>query len=209
LIDYLKGWNIETLQYLDFWSLEGFFRNLFYNGFHPVFPWVIFLLIGILIGRFDLTDTKIQNKLLYFSLSTAAIFELLSCLIVSGVPEDSDFVALFGRSPMPPSLIFIIIGSTTALVVIILSIKIMAYFQDIRIVKWLSITGQFALSIYVAHVVVGMGLLEAFGLLYERDLLFSFGTAIGFTLFSIIFSVFWRMKFNRGPLELVMRKITG
>ena len=34
--DYETGWNLDTLEYLDFWEFDGFLRNLFINGFHPV-----------------------------------------------------------------------------------------------------------------------------------------------------------------------------
>ena len=43
LLDYNQGWNWENLTYSDFWTPAGFVRNLFFNGWHPVFPWVGFL----------------------------------------------------------------------------------------------------------------------------------------------------------------------
>lgn len=44
---YDEGWDFNTFEYTDFWSIEGFFRHLFYNGFHPVIPWSAFMLIGL------------------------------------------------------------------------------------------------------------------------------------------------------------------
>ena len=43
-IDYESGWNFEELTYSGFWTIDGFIRNLFFNGFHPVFPWLGFFL---------------------------------------------------------------------------------------------------------------------------------------------------------------------
>ena len=43
--DYETGWNLDTLEYLDLWEFDGFLRNLFINGFHPVLPWVSFMLL--------------------------------------------------------------------------------------------------------------------------------------------------------------------
>ena len=51
--NYETGWDFTTLEYLDFFTVQGFFRNLFLNGFHPVIPWVAFLLVGIWVGRLD------------------------------------------------------------------------------------------------------------------------------------------------------------
>jgi len=45
-LNYEAGWNWETLEYTDFWTPQGFLRNLFSNGWHPVFPWLAFLACG-------------------------------------------------------------------------------------------------------------------------------------------------------------------
>ena len=43
-MNYLKGWHPDQpfMEYLDFWTIEGFIRNLLYNGYHPVLPWICF-----------------------------------------------------------------------------------------------------------------------------------------------------------------------
>ena len=35
--DYESGWNFEELTYSGFWTIDGFIRNLFFNGFHLFF----------------------------------------------------------------------------------------------------------------------------------------------------------------------------
>ena len=56
-----EGWVGPTpfINYVDFWTIKGFLRNLFFNGYHPIFPWFSFFLIGMLIGRLDLHN---KNK---------------------------------------------------------------------------------------------------------------------------------------------------
>jgi uncharacterized membrane protein len=44
--DYEKGWNGINADYIDLWSVNGFIRNTFFNGFYPIFPWSAFLLLG-------------------------------------------------------------------------------------------------------------------------------------------------------------------
>ncbi len=39
VLDYETGWNQKNLNYVDFWTFCGMIRHLFFNGFHPVFPW--------------------------------------------------------------------------------------------------------------------------------------------------------------------------
>jgi len=47
--NYLAGWHptYVLLEYLDFWTPVGFIRNLLFNGYHPLFPWICFFLIGV------------------------------------------------------------------------------------------------------------------------------------------------------------------
>jgi uncharacterized membrane protein YeiB len=61
---------------------------------------------------------------------------------------------------------------------------------------------------YVAHVIIGMGVLEALGLLENQPLSFAVGSAIIFCVVAVLFSVLWMKRFNRGPLEWVMRQVT-
>ncbi len=70
-------------------------------------------------------------------------------------------------------------------------------------------TGQYALSFYVAHILIGMGIMEAFGWLES-------GRALGFALLystafygaGMLFTWFWRKRYKRGPFEALMRRLT-
>ena len=67
-IDYESGWNFEELTYSGFWTIDGFIRNLFFNGFHPVFPWLGFFLLGMLISRALLKKRQVQIKMISWGL---------------------------------------------------------------------------------------------------------------------------------------------
>ena len=69
-------------------------------------------------------------------------------------------------------------------------------------------TGQLALTLYIAHLVIGMGLLKALGVL-DKTLPYAIGSALIFCVCAVIFSHFWTKRFSRGPLEWGMRRITG
>jgi uncharacterized protein len=64
------------------------------------------------------------------------------------------------------------------------------------------------LTLYVAHVVIGMGVLEATGLLNNQSIQVSLLATLVFSLASIVFSVFWLKHFQTGPLEWVFKKLT-
>ena len=69
-------------------------------------------------------------------------------------------------------------------------------------------TGQLALTLYVAHLIIGKGLLKALGVL-DKTLLFAVGSAVIFCICAVAFSHFWRKRYDRGPLEWGIRRITG
>jgi uncharacterized membrane protein YeiB len=69
-------------------------------------------------------------------------------------------------------------------------------------------TGQLALTLYVAHVVVGMGVLDVVGRLENQTLPFVLLSAAIFCALAMLFATLWRTKFMHGPLEAVMRALT-
>ncbi len=116
--------------------------------------------------------------------------------------------ALFSTKPMPPMPLYLLSGGGTAVAVILLSIMLTERFAGSKWMPPFLSTGQLALTLYVAHVVIGMGTLEMLGLLEGQSLVFAVGNALGFCLGAILFSRFWRKRFSRGPLELIMRRVT-
>lgn len=216
IFDYEKGWKWSTLEYIDFFSLEGFFRNLFFNGFHPVIPWVAFLFTGIWIGRINFRDLEKRRKVMLFSLSIYIIFKGLSMILVDtftalSPAEASEIGYIFGTTPMPPMFFYMMTASSLAVFIITVSIYMAEKFANTLFVKQIVNTGQLALSNYIFHVVIGMlGVWLIFGELEQAfSIQFTVAYACIFNVLSVVFSHHWRSKFDRGPLEILMRKITG
>lgn len=206
LFDYEKGWDMATLDYLDLWTFEGMLRHIFYNGFHPVIPWLAFILIGMWLGRQNAENIQSRRRILWISLSATAAAEILSRVINKFFPGDIGI--LFGTEPMPPGLLYIVAGAGTAIAIIIICLELTIRFPDSRIFPPLVAAGQLALTMYVAHVVVGMGFLETIERLENQTLQFAIISALIFSALAILFSHYWRILFQRGPLEWVMRKLT-
>jgi len=109
IMNYLKGWHPEQpfMEYLDFWTIEGFLRNLLFNGYHPVFPWVCFFLLGMILGRLDLSKKAIRNKMLFISLFLLITIEVLSKVLMRlslSVLDVSSAEYLFQTGPIPPNI---------------------------------------------------------------------------------------------------------
>ncbi|MEZ5217282.1 MAG: DUF418 domain-containing protein [Ilumatobacteraceae bacterium] len=122
--------------------------------------------------------------------------------------DDQSWRWLFSVEPIPPLPLYVAAGAGTAVLVIIGSIWFSEHLSA-RITEPLVSTGQLALTTYVAHVLVGMGILEALERLEDQTLGWAVSTSIVFSIVAIISSWLWRKRFARGPLEALMRRIAG
>lgn len=213
--NYETGWNFNTLTYQDFWTFKGFVRSLFYNGFHPVIPWAAFMIFGYWLGKQDLHSEKFIKRLFAYSILAFISIQFSSFFLINLLSDGSqqmtkELTEILGISPMPPLPIYMFNGIAIAFTTISVCILIGKKFENSKIIDALNKTGQLALTFYVAHVVIGMGVVDAINSekmgLYSVE--FSAGYAIVFSLFCVLFAVIW-LKFKKnGPLEWVLRKLT-
>lgn len=210
IFDYSNGWDFTCKEYIGFWTIEGFTRNLLFNGFHPIFPWLSFFLIGMWIGRKRWLDQNNRSKVLLYSLSGTVGFETLSfCLIrwSSSVLDHKSAYYLFGTKPMPPTMLYVLSGICSALFIIAICLYVVDRFENSLLTKAVINTGQLSLSHYIGHIVIGLGLLETAGYLENGRLSFAMTYGTIYFMVAIIFSTVWRKWMKRGPIELIMRKI--
>ena len=189
-------------------------RHLFFNGFHPVVPWLGFLLVGMVLGRRDMRDTTTRRRVFVVGASVAIVAEVSSRLLVPLLTEGADaatqesMAALFGTAPMPPMPLYFLAGAGTASAAIAVCISLGLRFGEARWLRPLIATGQLALSLYVGHVLIGMGTLEALGKLGNQSLPFSLLASLIFCAGGVLFASLWRRRFERGPVEALMRRWT-
>ena len=204
-LNYEAGWNWSTLEYTYFWTPTGFVRNLFYNGWHPVFPWLAFLSFGLWLGRQTLANRSTQIKLALFgSLAAIGIIALSY-----GLSLDPELAEITGLTPIPPGPLYILAGIATSTAMIGATLLITPRLTRLNITEWLAAPGRQTLTLYVAHIVIGMGLLEAFGMLdgsLSSPMVFTL--SIGFAALTSLYARAWLRITRRGPLETLMRIIT-
>lgn len=105
-----------------------------------------------------------------------------------------------------------------ALMVISACIYVGNKFPTNKLIAALTKTGQMTLTHYVVHITWGM---VVFAVLFSNSYtgylttqepvppLHILGFATGFFILSVAFSVIWKRYFKNGPLETLMRKISG
>jgi len=215
--DYESGWNFATYEYANFWTPVGFFRNLFFNGFHPVLPWVAFMLFGLWYGRQDLRDTDFLKKSFWVSLGVFLSTHLISKGLISTLSDGSVETTkiledTLGTHPIPPMPFYMINGISISILVISACIWLGLKYEDNRVIKALNRTGQLALTFYAGHVIIGMGAVEFLdsGKTYgEFSIEFSVAYALVFSLLCVLFAQVWLRFRKAGPLEWMMRKLTN
>ncbi|MEK3747752.1 DUF418 domain-containing protein [Paenibacillus sp. FSL E2-8871] len=209
VFDYSKGWDSSFKEYMGFWTIEGFTRNLLFNGFHPIFPWLSFFLIGMWIGRKRWLNKENRSKLLVYSLSGTVVFESISFFLVkwtSPVLSKEAATYLFGTKPMPPTMLYVFSGICSAVAIIAICLYVVDKFENSLLTQAMIHTGQLSLTHYIGHVVIGIGFLMTVGYLENGSLSFAMAYGTVYFIISIIFSSLWRKWMKRGPIELIMRK---
>lgn len=119
LFDFDKGWEWGALEYVGFFTIEGGLRNLFYNGWHPVVPWLGFLLFGVLLSRINLTSKTVQIKMIVGGVLIALIVHYVSYYIRLSMFTSADaglkeLIPLFGLGPIPATIFYMISASASA-----------------------------------------------------------------------------------------------
>ncbi|WP_419904587.1 DUF418 domain-containing protein [Kiloniella sp.] len=213
-LDYDLNWDWKAYSYQNFWTFEGFILNLFFNGWHPVIPWLSFFLFGILLSRISLEQTSTQLKLFFYGLIALMAVEGLSAFalsLLSGAEQDLRDIAT--TEPIPPMPFYMIAGMSTACMVLAISLWLSQWLKGHAILKLCNQIGRQTLTLYVAHILLGMGTLEALGLLEGQN---TVGTTDKAVLASILFCLLatiyvWAYTkfFTRGPIESIMRVIAG
>ncbi len=214
-LPYTEGWDFKTYSHPNFWTWSGQVKNLFYNGWHPLFPWVSFAFIGLWVGRLNARRLTVQLSLIVGGIVLCVAGPLLSLWLTPSVSfldgMDGYFRAAFwGTESIPPGPLYVLSATGSSFAVIGLCLLVVPWLRPLA--TPLVRTGQMALTLYLAHVLLGIGPFvsgneEAATVSWPSSSILWFW--IGFSLGSIIFATLWMQWFRRGPLEWVMRKICG
>ncbi|TGW17329.1 DUF1624 domain-containing protein [Stenotrophomonas maltophilia] len=202
--DYSQGWNWQTLEYAGLWHWPGAVRNLLFNGFHPLLPWMCFFLLGMLLARLQLSQPRVQHALLLLG-----VLLLGAGQGVQHLAQGTPWQGWLGTQPMPPGPAYVLTGAGAACSAIAMCLCVSRRYPG----DWLqplTAAGRMTLTLYVGHILLGMGTLEWLGLLDgSASLPAVLLWALLFLMLATGAAWLWSWRFARGPLEAVMRRIAG
>jgi uncharacterized membrane protein YeiB len=200
--DYSAGWDWTALHYADLWTAPGFARNLVFNGFHPLLPWLAFFLFGMLLARLDLNGRRVQAWLALGGIAAMAAAALLA-RASAGTPVGE----LLGTGPLPPGPAYVLMGMGTAAFVVGTCLLAAARWPA---GPWRHLlpAGRMTLTLYLAHIFLGMGVLEASGALHGSDTDVALAAAV-FLAAGTGAAWAWSRRAAQGPVEALMRRLTA
>ncbi len=209
-LDYDAGWDWINYTYQGFWTPTGFVRNLFFNGWHPVFPWLAFLLYGIILGRLSLGDKKTHIRMTAGGALLVVVAETASRILKPTLASIHPELIYFATTaPIPPMPLYVLSGIGTATVVIGVCLLSTEWLSRKGVLAIVNPAGRQTLTLYVAHIIVGMGVLEVLGMIGGQSIQAATLAATVFCLLSIGYAYYWSRSFKRGPIETLMRKMAG
>ncbi len=208
--NYDLGWDWINLHYQDFWTLSGFLRNLFFNGWHPIIPWLAFLLFGIILSRLKLQSKPVQIKLLVIG----TLLFLLTTWLANNLTNvwrssDAELVLLFTTEPIPPMPFYMLSAGALAAAIVGTCLLLEPALSKLRLLTLFNPLGQQTLTWYIAHILLGMGVLEALNKLGNQTPDQALYAAMVFCGLATLLAYLWSRYFKRGPLETLMRKLSG
>ncbi|MFM7357744.1 MAG: DUF418 domain-containing protein [Sediminibacterium sp.] len=217
IIPFETGWNLEKFHYNDFYTLNGFIRNTFYNGWNSVFPWIAYFFLGLYLGRLDWTQIKVQRKMFRIGLSMYLIISSIQ-LISQHISISTELNEFINADYLPPFLPFIFSTFGFGLMLISGFMYLGNIIGDSQLAKNFASTGQMTLTHYISHVTIGLilfsiitgkNLSEDLTTLQPTKPIYILLFSIAYFAFSYFFSKLWTKHFRNGPLETLMRKISG
>jgi uncharacterized membrane protein YeiB len=110
--------------------------------------------------------------------------------------------------PTPPRPPYVVAAAGTALMVICACIQFTQTRAERLWVVALTATGQLAFTLYILHALAILLPLQH-GWFEHASLQLTIGYAVAFYCVAIALSLWWRRRFPYGPLEALIRQITG
>ncbi|MBW1781685.1 MAG: DUF418 domain-containing protein [Deltaproteobacteria bacterium] len=213
ILDFDLSWEQVPVSLHEWLNLPKVAGHLLFSGRYPFFPWISFLIMGVLLGRQNLSDIRLRRRLLLLGTAALVLSEFFSWIVFDIAPasvfgwETEAFLPWFTIDPWEPMPLFVISAGGTALIMIV---SFVAWAERFRNARWLQpivAIGQSTLTLYVAHIVVGeMGLKSLKSWNIDASLFPLWGGTLFFVL-ALAASSFWKRRFQKGPLEWLMLRI--
>jgi uncharacterized membrane protein YeiB len=187
-------------------SPRGLLLDTFVNGTHPLFPWLAFLCLGMLVGR--LLPALPRGRLIVAGVVATASSYALSHA-VSGGSDDVVRETVFSTRPFDRGILYTAGTAGTALAAFCVISWLAERYAHRAATKVLLAAGRTTLTLYLLHVLVFRILVDLGGLVRSTGLDTALTFAGIFWLFAVVAAAAWTEVFGQGPAERLYRRFGG
>ena len=194
-------------------------RNLLWRGAYPVVGWVGFVAVGLWLARLRLAGTATQLRLLAGGVAVAATQPLVAVLAGAvGRPADP-FAATDGGAAGGGLAVFLdgsahsnhtawyVLAAASAVAAVAACLLLAGRLR--RAVVPAAHLGQLALTAYLAHIALGEVWVWDWIVESRPPLTTQVGLALAVLAACTAVATAWRARFRRGPLEALVRALSG
>lgn len=186
--------------------------RLFVSYTHPIFPWLLFFTVGIVLGRHMQQFIQFRTRLMLWSASIVASTYIASHLLSPSPilgPHDRMIAKLLSTDPYDRGLAYSIVTLATALFAFgVLSLLVSAVGGSAPM-QLLSRAGQMSLTIYIAQIFFFNIIVHKLHWVGASGLDTAVVLALVFYAAAIPLSATWRKYAGRGPVERLYRAFGG
>ncbi|NCU87861.1 MAG: DUF1624 domain-containing protein, partial [Actinobacteria bacterium] len=169
--------------------------RLFIDYTHPLFPWLAFFIAGILLGRNYQNIKKIRRKLFIAAVVSAAFAYITNAIVNSLERTDADngvssamvWRHLVSTQPFDRSVLYVLASLGVVVTVFLIITILCEKFHDSLGIRVAQTTGQFTLTIYLAHIFIYNFVVTQAGLVQPTGL----DTAMAMSIVVYVAAIIW------------------
>ena len=182
-------------------SPRGLLFDTMINGTHPLFPWLTFFVIGIILARVMPWSNTMRLKLIGVGAAAVAVSYLLRAIW----PHSP----LLANDPFSRTANFTL-GAAGAAVVAVTVIGWIAHVTArAAITRGLAAAGRMTLTVYIGHALVYNLLVNVWHWVEPGGLAKAATMALAYWTVAISLSAWWQQRYGIGPAERLYRNFGG
>lgn len=175
--------------------------GLLVGGVYPFVANAGALLLGMWIGRLDLTDARVQGRTLAVGAVVALATMWAGAVLAAVTPASAPDWWVLAVDPEPHSQSFLWMWQAAAAACATLAVCLVVGQWAPRATRPLVALGQFAFTVYVAHILLMAAAPEA----VRADEVAGAGLRVAaFMVLATLAAMAWLAVFRRGPLEFLL-----
>ncbi len=191
-------------------SVQDMLARAFLGYTHPVFPWLVFLVAGMVIGRhLDRFASLGRRPIALFVALIATAYLVTSFVRDLDVDDRSILYVLTSMQPDERGLAYIV--STTFLAVLAFAVisRTAERYRSTAAVIALTRAGQLSLTLYLGHVLFYYAFVEWLDWGFGSGLGSAIALALAYWVLAMAFGSWWHHRIGPGPAEWLYRRLGG